>query len=90
MLILANVVKDNTTALNGVESIRFSCKRAPAMGADEGAPVTFRPETCYFPPPQGYISVCSRRSVYTVHVAPKTNDLTLHLAKVPKDSSYLV
>lgn len=29
-------------------------------------------------------------SVYTVHAAPKPNDLTLHLVRVAKDSSYLV
>lgn len=29
---LVNVVKDNTTALNGVESISFSCKCVQASG----------------------------------------------------------
>lgn len=31
-VISVNVVKDNTTALNGVESICFSCKRVKASG----------------------------------------------------------
>lgn len=34
---------------------------------DESEAITFRPETRYFPPSQGYLSVCAHTSVYTRH-----------------------